>query len=432
VRSLALLLLVAAAIAEDEASLLERFLRCEEEAFAHYRAKEWDEAVAAFERQIAVYADNPRPYYNIACCHALKGDAERAATWLRVTIARGWRDREHLAKDPDFDAVREADAFRACVAELENACALDPDAMPRRLPPASAMPASSANRILAAAAEQEELLRAVEGLLGEHEFRRRLFDSCDRHMAALTRYLAENGDARDADAAARGRVRIAMLYLERAKGDDALRTAASAYVIATAEEFVRGWAGSPHLPEVLLWRAQAARAQGEEPERVERVLRSVLADHPGSRADALVRIELCDLLAAAGPGAALDAAFRDLEARWGRRAVLSPRLAAARLLVEGLPDSVSPRDGLRLYLFVSVRTGESEQRLAALRERKPVVVCVDGDEAEVAAWLAAHAAGLDAAAAPDLPPALVIARDGRVLAVDPADEQLDALLAERS
>ncbi|MHC4819231.1 MAG: TPR end-of-group domain-containing protein, partial [Planctomycetota bacterium] len=200
-RVLALLLLAGGAAAQD-ATLAERFLRQEQAAFVHFGKKEWPQAIAAFEQQLAIFSGNPRPYYNIACCYALQGEAERAATWLRLSIANGWRDAAHLGKDPDFDGVRRSQPFRKCLVELKRARRQDPAALPRRIRPELVAGAASAQAILPDSLRAENQLQSQQDLLGEHQYRKQLFQIYDIRMARLTRYLAENGDAPDADEAA--------------------------------------------------------------------------------------------------------------------------------------------------------------------------------------------------------------------------------------
>ncbi|MGH7162137.1 MAG: TPR end-of-group domain-containing protein, partial [Planctomycetota bacterium] len=169
-RAAALALLLAAAVAAEEAADVERaFLDREREAFAHYNRRDWTRAVAAFESQIAVYAGNPRPYYNIACCYALQGDAERAGTWLTLAVLHGWRDREHLAQDPDFAAVRDSRAYADCLARLDSALAADPDPLPRDLDPSQFPAMPSADVVARAFLAQEAALERVGGLLEESQ-----------------------------------------------------------------------------------------------------------------------------------------------------------------------------------------------------------------------------------------------------------------------
>ena len=244
-RVLALLLLAGGAVAQD-ATLAERFLRQEQAAFVHFNRKEWPQAIAAFEQQLAIFSRNPRPYYyyNIACCYALQGDVERMATWLRLSITNGWRDAEHRGKDPDYDGVRQSEPFRGCLTLLERARRQDPAALPRRIPPEAVPGAGSARAILRESLLRENLLQPQQDLLAEHQYRKQLFRIYDIRMARLARYLTENGDAPDADEAAEARARTAMAYLVQATGDNEgdreLRDVAARDVLRSAEAFLRG------------------------------------------------------------------------------------------------------------------------------------------------------------------------------------------------
>ncbi|MHC4578650.1 MAG: TPR end-of-group domain-containing protein [Planctomycetota bacterium] len=451
-------LLLGGAVAAQDKGVAERFLAQEEKAFVHYHRREWSRAIAAFEQQIAIFSGNPRPYYNIACCYGLQGDAERAGTWLSLAIAHGWRDDEHLGKDPDFAQVRESAAYRACLDQLAQARRADPAPLPRRIPAASVPGASSARAILTASAFQRQRLEESERLLEEHQFRTRLFDLYDRRMARLTRYVIENGDAPDADLAASARVSTALLYLARATRDDAadlvLRRVAARYVLATAEEFLRGYPGSARLAQVLLWRAEALRSLDGKAKEAEEALRAIIADHPVWDAAAPAQVQLCALLADQDRREELKREYAALKLRWGGQEeivdLMRYRLTKARLLAEGLPSelrALNPGGGPFLYVFVSIHSVDSELRLKRVRalaeagQLHAVAVCVDeparaADE-DVARWLKEHAAGLATVARgrpllTDLVlsavPTLILARDDAVLAFDPTDKELDGLL----
>lgn len=458
-----LLLLATFAAAQDDEALVRSFAEQEERAFAHYRARDWDRAIAAFEEQIAIFAGSPRPYYNIACCYALAGDAERAATWLSLSISHGWRDAEHLGKDPDFDQMRRSEPFARCLAQLERARRQDPAPMPRRIPLESVSSASAVRPIMAASRIQENLLQSREDLLTEHQYRKQLFHIYDRRMAMLGRYLAENGDAADADEAAEARVRTAMAYLMRATGeydqDRRLRGIAARYVLLSAEEFLRGFASSPRLPNVRYWRAHAL-ARLQRSKEAEQALRALLADHGEAALQA--RVELCVLLADRGSLDDLRREYRKLVeqlAKRGGRGVAHPPLAKARLLAEGIPAAVSKAlqapaaegDAPLLYAFVSIHNVDSELRLNRWRELsragriRPVVICVDtprrASDEEIQRWLETNAPQMAAIARgaehfvdlwlSKVPTLLLVRNGGEVIAFDPTDDELVNTVSEK-
>ncbi|MHC4934236.1 MAG: TPR end-of-group domain-containing protein [Planctomycetota bacterium] len=456
------LLLASAAHAQGTLSLSDRFGRQEAEAFTHYRAKAWDKAIAAFEKQIAIYSANPNPYYNVACCYALRGDAERAATWLNLAIHHGWRDLRHLQRDPDFKTVRETQPYKGCVLLLRRALLEDPDPLPRRLPPSSVPSASSAESILQTSGE---LVRAVErqgDLLAESQMRRRLFRAYDRRMAMLTRYLMENGDARDADLAALARVDTARRYLgtERAMADDRLVRAATAHILAACEEFLRGWPGSPYLPAVLYWQGEAlGRVEGKRALALD-ALQSLVRDHPKGDTALLAQVEVCAVLAELGRREDLEVEYRlldalaqgDLESSVEMRLRLAKAhalLAGVRELA-GLDQSGTVAGAIRsaepvLYAFVSPFDVDAEIRLASLVESKArmVVVCVDYagsyTEDEIGGWLKEHAADHPAVIrgrplAEHLwifrTPVVILARGEKVMAFDPGKEEIAKLFRQ--
>ncbi|MHC4341294.1 MAG: TPR end-of-group domain-containing protein [Planctomycetota bacterium] len=454
-----LLLSASAAHAQGSLSLADRFGRQEAEAFTHYRAKAWDKAIAAFEKQIAIYSANPNPYYNVACCYALRGDAARAATWLNLAIHHGWRDLRHLQRDPDFKSVRETPPYKGCILLLERTLLEDPDPLPRRLPPSSVPAASSAESILQTTGE---LVRAVErqgDLLAESQLRRRLFRVYDRRMAMLTRYLLENGDAKDADLAALARVDTARLYLgtERSRADDRLVRVTTAHILAACEEFLRGWPGSPYLPAVRYWRGEALGRLEDKRTLALEALQSVVRDHPEGNTALLAQVEVCAVMADLGRREELEVEYRLLEALahgdLESSVEMRLRLAKARALLTGmrrlavLDQSGKVAGGILsaepvLYAFVSPFDVDAEIRLAALRESKArtVVVCVDysgsSSEDEIGNWLKEHAANL-AAVTRGRPlaehlwifrtPVVILAKGEKVLAFDPGKEEIENL-----
>ncbi|MHC4959892.1 MAG: tetratricopeptide repeat protein [Planctomycetota bacterium] len=444
--SLILLALGAATFAQDDATdVATRFAVQERNAFLHYNRQEWDQAVAAFETQIAIFAGNPAPYYNIACCYGRQGKAARAATWLRLSIANGWRDLRHLEKDGDFAKVRGHAAYRAVVQHLAAVRRADPDPLPSPVAASASRPSESARMILATSGLAERALGADGALLMDHQVRRRLFVVLDRRMGRLTRYLAENGDASDAAVAAHARTATAMRYLleadERGEADHGLRRASAALVLSTVEEFLRGWAGSPRTADVLYYRGYALRVLGAH-DRAARQLLDVIEDEPDSAAAGRARVELC--LAYREP-ARVKAAYATLER--ASPAFIRPqraRLAEARLVAKGLPAAAqavaAKSTGHTLFVFVAADDPDSEAQLAVARDlagylgRDVLRVVVVPAGAPDETWLKEHTEGLDLAVreSTDLARAMwlpripwtVLAKGDQVVEFDPARKDL--------
>ncbi|MGQ0614608.1 MAG: TPR end-of-group domain-containing protein [Planctomycetaceae bacterium] len=448
--ALLVLAMASLAAAQGTEELARSFLESERAAFALLEADRLAEAVVAFEKQIAVFPENPRPYYNIACCYARLGEAERAATWLRTAVLKGWRDLEHTLADGDFQGARGQPAFEAALASLRSARETDPDPLPRDLDFASAPAASSAAVLLRALLLEELAIAQIEPLLEEDQVRRRLFPHYDRKSAALGRYLAENGDARDADLAAYERVRTALLYLGRAREkEQALMQAAAEAAVRRAEEFVRGWAYSPYLGDVYSLRAKALGEAGlADDTQALAFWQAIVADFPDCESASSAQAETCRLLARLGRRDELRLAWATLRTRWGgwERMDLEARrhLLEARLFAEGmemLPGVEGAAEAkVVLIHFVAETDAAFQVRVDAARAQAEahaaqgllVVLARIGGGAPERLGPAVVAVGIPPEAAAErgilVAPTTVLLRGREVLALDPTDADLARLL----
>ncbi len=449
-RALLLLAMASLATAQGAEELARSFLERERAAFALLEANQLAEAVIAFERQIAVFPENPRPYYNIACCYARLGDIERAATWLRTAVLKGWRDLEHTLADGDFEGARGQPAFEGALASLRSAREADPDPLPRDLDFASAPAASSAAQLVRALLLEELAIAQIEPLLEEDQYRRRIFPHYDRKTAALGRYLAENGDARDADLAAYERVRTALLYLARAgEGEQALRQAAAEAAVRRAEEFVRGWAYSPYLGDVFSLRARALADAGlvnDEPALA--LWQAIVTDFPDCESASGAQAEACRLLARLGRREELRSAWETLRTRWGgwermdfatRRHLLEARLFAEGMeMIPGVEGAKEAKAVLIHFIaetdaaFLARADAARAQAAAHAAQGLLVVLARVGGGAPERLAPAVVAVGIAPEAAAErgilVAPTTVLLRGRDVLALDPSDADLARLL----
>jgi tetratricopeptide (TPR) repeat protein len=72
-----------------------------------------DEAIAALDRGLLVFPDQPILLYNLACYHSLAGDVQAAIDHLAGAIALDDRFRDLTGAERDFDAIRSDPRFVA-------------------------------------------------------------------------------------------------------------------------------------------------------------------------------------------------------------------------------------------------------------------------------------------------------------------------------
>ena len=78
----------------------------------------WDlgeeaESRAFMERALKVAPNDPSVLYNAACLYARTAERDRAFATLAACLEGGWGNRDWIAHDPDFDAIRDDPRFKA-------------------------------------------------------------------------------------------------------------------------------------------------------------------------------------------------------------------------------------------------------------------------------------------------------------------------------
>jgi len=114
---------------QEAASIYEQILKADptdaaalhQLAMARYSMKDWDAAIAAFQKSIAV-RDESWEMFNIACAFALKGEKAQALTWLARAINHPKAIPLMLnLNDPDLQTLRGDPTFQALSEQLERA-----------------------------------------------------------------------------------------------------------------------------------------------------------------------------------------------------------------------------------------------------------------------------------------------------------------------
>lgn len=80
--------------------------------------KKYGEAVTSLERAIEIGGGGAVDYYNLACAHALAGNADAAIDNVERAIGAGVKRRAQFESDPDLASLRELPRFRALMDSL--------------------------------------------------------------------------------------------------------------------------------------------------------------------------------------------------------------------------------------------------------------------------------------------------------------------------
>ena len=85
----------------------------------------FEQAVEAFERQEKAGHDVAIAIYNIACCHARRGDTEQALRELDRAVAIGFDDTSLAMSDPDLARIRSTEQFQSLVNRMRKDASSD-------------------------------------------------------------------------------------------------------------------------------------------------------------------------------------------------------------------------------------------------------------------------------------------------------------------
>ncbi len=82
------------------------------------RRGDYEKGLAMDRRLVRLRPADPIVYYNLACSHALLRQLDDAFAALDRAAALGYRDVEHMAKDPDLANLRKDARFRRFMSRL--------------------------------------------------------------------------------------------------------------------------------------------------------------------------------------------------------------------------------------------------------------------------------------------------------------------------
>ncbi len=81
--------------------------------------EDWDNAIATFERMLAMNPDSSTAHYNICCAYSLQGKTEEALEAFKNAVRHGFVDVQHIEADRDLDNLRTLDGFIEVVVKLK-------------------------------------------------------------------------------------------------------------------------------------------------------------------------------------------------------------------------------------------------------------------------------------------------------------------------
>ncbi len=83
-------------------------------------AKQWEEAIALYEKAFATGEFNYNDFYNAACASALLGRTDAAFSYLTKAVDTGFIEKDQLNQDPDLESLRADARWRTLAAALDR------------------------------------------------------------------------------------------------------------------------------------------------------------------------------------------------------------------------------------------------------------------------------------------------------------------------
>ena len=85
-----------------------------------YQAKDYPNSIKAYEHALELRDGYPwATAYDIACCHALSGNKQKALEWLKKSFALGFRSLDDARNDEDLKSLHDEPEFRKLVALVD-------------------------------------------------------------------------------------------------------------------------------------------------------------------------------------------------------------------------------------------------------------------------------------------------------------------------
>lgn len=79
---------------------------------AYLFIKDYEHSKRDYLKTITLNPNLSTAYYNLACIYALQNNKEKALDWLQKSIKKGFKDLEHMKKDPDLNSLHGDKRFK--------------------------------------------------------------------------------------------------------------------------------------------------------------------------------------------------------------------------------------------------------------------------------------------------------------------------------
>ncbi|MCA1563657.1 MAG: hypothetical protein LC804_26545 [Acidobacteria bacterium] len=79
-----------------------------------------DQAIKSDQKALQDGNQSPRVPIDLAAVHTIRGEKDKALSWLQQGYDVGWRDHWTLGKDPIFQSLRGEPAFQALLKRMES------------------------------------------------------------------------------------------------------------------------------------------------------------------------------------------------------------------------------------------------------------------------------------------------------------------------
>lgn len=85
-----------------------------------YQVKDYTSSIAAYQQAFQVSSPKALEVYNASCAAALSGRDSLAFEWLEWSISLGWKNADHLRRDPDLKSLRHSSQWEILLQKAEE------------------------------------------------------------------------------------------------------------------------------------------------------------------------------------------------------------------------------------------------------------------------------------------------------------------------